>query len=163
MEHSALNYAHKLELLLNEAAIHIKRVNEAVEELNRHYSFPIDSDQFQKILSHRSDLAFADQMIYRFSKAQDTIGAKVFKAFFLFQGENVDKPFLDLLNQLEKLHIVDVDEWFLLREVRNNIAHEYESNQQQACEILNAIDQHRHVLTEILTELREKSGLNNSV
>ncbi len=153
MEHSSLDYAYKLKILLNEAETHIKRVNEAVEELNRHYSFPIDSEQFQKILTCRSDLAFADQMIYRFSKAQDTIGAKVFKAFFLFQGENIDKPFLDLLNQLEKLHIVDVDQWFLLREVRNTIAHEYESNQQQACEILNAIERHRHELSEILEKL----------
>lgn len=79
-------------------------------------------------------------MIYRFSKAQDTIGARVFKAFFLFQGENLDKPFLDLLNQLEKLNIMDVDQWFLLREVRNTIAHEYESHHQQAYEILNAIN-----------------------
>lgn len=159
MEHFSLDYAHKLNVLLNEASTHIKRVDEAIEELSRHYSFPIDSQQFQKILLDRGHLAFADQMIYRFSKAQDTIGAKVFKAFFLFQGENVDKPFLDLLNQLEKLNIVDVDQWFLLREVRNNIAHEYESHHQQACEILNAINQHRYLLSNILAELRVKSGL----
>ena len=159
MEHFSLDYAHKLNVLLNEASTHIKRVDEAIEELSRHYSFPIDSQQFQKILLERGHLAFADQMIYRFSKAQDTIGAKVFKAFFLFQGENVDKPFLDLLNQLEKLNIVDVDQWFLLREVRNTIAHEYESHHQQACEILNAIYQHRHLLSNILAELRVKSGL----
>jgi len=63
-------------------------------------------------------LAFADQIIYRFSKAQDSMGAKLFKAFMFFQDENVDKPFMDILNSLEKLEILEVDEWFELREIR---------------------------------------------
>ncbi len=41
--------------------------------------------------------AFCDQVVYRFSKLQDIMGAKLFKSFLLFQGENINKPFLDIL------------------------------------------------------------------
>jgi len=44
-------------------------------------------------------LAYSDQSIYRFSKLQDCMGAKLFKSVLLYQGENVNKPFLDILNQ----------------------------------------------------------------
>ena len=45
---------------------------------------PIAQKQFAELLTNRIELAFADQIIYRFSKAQDTIGAKLFKAFLLY-------------------------------------------------------------------------------
>ena len=39
-----------------------------------------------------------EDLIYRFSKLQDCMGAKLFKSVLLYEGENVNKPFLDLLN-----------------------------------------------------------------
>ena len=118
--------------------------------LKKNHKFPIVEEQFVNLLSNRIKLAFADQIIYRFSKAQDTIGAKLFKAFLLYQGEIVDRPFLDILNELEKLHIVDVEEWFVLREIRIDIADDYEDNQDQARLILNNIFQYRDELNQIL-------------
>jgi hypothetical protein len=126
--------------------------------IKKSYAFPVNQDDFKNLLDHRIALAFADQMIYRFSKAQDTIGAKLFKAFMLYQGENVDKPFRDILNNLEKLNIVDVEQWFVLREIRNEIAHDYENNQEQARLILNNIYQHRDTLQKILIELKKLSN-----
>ena len=73
----------------------------------------------------------------------------------LYQGENVDKPFRDILNNLEKLNIVDVEQWFVLREIRNEIAHDYENNQEQARLILNNIYQHRDTLQKILSEIKK--------
>jgi uncharacterized protein with HEPN domain len=154
-----LIYLEKLKKTLQEAEIHLARINDAIEELLKSYAFPINQDDFKNLLNSRVDLAFADQMIYRFSKAQDTIGAKLFKAFMLYQGENVDKPFRDILNNLEKLNIVDVEEWFILREIRNEIAHDYENNQEQARLILNNIYQHRDTLKQILTELQNSAAL----
>ncbi len=118
--------------------------------LKKNHKFPIVEEQFVNLLSNRIKLAFADQIIYRFSKAQDTIGAKLFKAFLLYQGEIVDRPLLDILNELEKLHIVDVEEWFVLREIRIDIADDYEDNQDQARLILNNIFQYRDELNQIL-------------
>ena len=118
--------------------------------LKKNHKFPIVEEQFVNLLSNRIKLAFADHIIYRFSKAQDTIGAKLFKAFLLYQGEIVDRPLLDILNELEKLHIVDVEEWFVLREIRIDIADDYEDNQDQARLILNNIFQYRDELNQIL-------------
>lgn len=143
---------------MHEASVHLVRINEAFDELEKKHQFPIVQEQFVNLITNRIELAFADQIIYRFSKAQDTIGAKLFKAFLLYQGENVDRPFLDILNELEKLHIVDVEEWFVLREIRNDIAHDYEDNQDQARLILNNIFQYREELRQILVEIAQKTA-----
>ena len=92
-----------------------------------------------KIVDDNQDLAFIDQIIYRFSKLQDIMGAKLFKSYLAAQGENVDKPFLDILNQLEKLNILEVDEWFELRDIRNSIAHHCEEDVNVAVDLINLI------------------------
>ena len=78
------------------------------------------------------------------------MGGKLFKSILLYQGENIDKPFLDILNQLEKMNILDVDEWFELRDLRNEIAHDYEDNELMAINILNMIYKLKDDLKEIL-------------
>ncbi|HIC10595.1 MAG TPA: hypothetical protein EYO61_04470 [Campylobacterales bacterium] len=138
---------------LDNGYIHLKRIDEAIEEIEEKYRFPIDRDKFEKILQNRIDLAFSDQIIYRFSKLQDLIGAKLFKSFLLYQGENVDKPFRDILNRFEKIKILDVEEWFELRQLRNEIAHNYESSQDIAIEILNGIFEKRNELRTILDRI----------
>ena len=45
----------------------------------------------------------AKKIIYRFSKLQDCMGTKLFKSVLMYQGENVNKPFLDILNTIYKL------------------------------------------------------------
>jgi len=84
-----------------------------------------------KMVSSIQDLAFSDQIIYRFWKLQDTIGAKLFKSLLFYQGENVD-------------------EWFELRDLRNKIAHDYENSDYLAIKILNSIFQSKKDLEKIL-------------
>lgn len=153
MGNSSLIYQERLAQTLTEGTAHLLRMDIAFEELSKKYQFPLDQKKFSLLIKSNIDIAFADQIIYRFSKAQDTIGAKLFKAFMLYQGENIDKPFLDLLNTLEKWHILDVEEWFLLREIRNEIAHDYDDNQLKACDIINNIYQARMELWKILTQI----------
>jgi len=143
----------KVQHNLKEGFIHLKRVDEAIEEIERKYHFPINATDFEKILENRIDLAFSDQIIYRFSKLQDLIGAKLFKAFLLYQGENVDIPFRDILNRFEKIEILNVEEWFEVRHLRNEIAHNYESSQNIAIEILNGIFETRNDLRKILVKI----------
>ena len=95
-------------------------------------------------------LAYSDQIIYRFSKLQDCMGAKLFKSVLLYEGENVNKPFLDILNRLEDIDIINVDEWFEIRDLRNEIAHDYEDNEEMAINILNTIYKLKIDLREIL-------------
>ena len=139
MGNKTLVYKQKVEDNLNESYKHFSRLENAFEALKKNYFFPISTDNFKIILENIEHLAYSDQIIYRFSKLQDCMGAKLFKSVLLYQGENVNKPFLDILNQLEIIDIINVDEWFEIRDLRNEIAHDYEDNDEMAINILNTI------------------------
>lgn len=139
MGNKTLVYKQKVTDNLNESYKHLLRLENAFEALKKNYFFPISTDNFKIILENIEHLAYSDQIIYRFSKLQDCMGAKLFKSVLLYQGENVNKPFLDILNQLEVIDIINVDEWFEIRDLRNEIAHDYEDNDEMAINILNTI------------------------
>ena len=134
-----LIYKAKLIENLKECQKHMDRLLIAIQALQENYIFPIETGQFQKILMNREQFAHSDQIIYRFSKLQDTMGAKLFKSILLYQGENTNKPFLDILNQLEAINIIQVDSWFEIRDLRNEIAHNYDENETTSIHLLNTI------------------------
>jgi len=72
----------------------------------------------------------------------------------LYQGENINKPFLDILNSLERINVLDVEEWFEIRDLRNEIAHEYEDNENMAINILNTIYELKQELEKILNRIK---------
>ena len=86
------------------------------------------------------DESVIDQMIYRFSKLQDTMGDKLFPGLLKILGENV-KPisFIDRLNRLEELGLLQAEEWMQLRRSRNEIAHEYSFNHEDVVESINIV------------------------
>ena len=139
MGNKTLVYKQKVEDNLNESYKHLLRLENAFEALQKNYIFPITIDDFKLVLASTEHLAYSDQIIYRFSKLQDCMGAKLFKSVLLYEGENINKPFLDILNQLEAIDIINVDEWFEIRDLRNEIAHDYEDNDEVAINILNII------------------------
>lgn len=139
MGNKTLVYKQKVTDNLNESYKHLLRLENAFEALKKNYTFPINIENFKVILENIEHLAYSDQIIYRFSKLQDCMGAKLFKSVLLYEGENINKPFLDILNQLEAIDIINVDEWFEIRDLRNEIAHDYEDNDEIAINILNTI------------------------
>ena len=139
MGNKTLVYKQKVQDNLNEGYKHLLRLENAFTALQEQYQFPINMDDFKTILDSIQYLAYSDQIIYRFSKLQDCMGAKLFKSVLLYEGENVNKPFLDILNRLEVTDIINVDEWFEIRDLRNEIAHDYEDNDEMAINILNTI------------------------
>jgi hypothetical protein len=159
MGNTTLIYKEKFEKSLNESKKHILRIETAFNELLKSYSFPMSENDFHNLLENNTHLAFVDQIIYRFSKAQDSMGAKLFKSYLLFQGENVDRPFMDILATLEKINMINVDEWFELREIRNEISHDYEDSEARGRDIINSIYNHKNDLKNI-TNLFEKSENN---
>ena len=139
MGNKTLVYKQKVQDNLNEGYKHLLRLENAFTALQEQYQFPINMDNFKTILDSIQYLAYSDQIIYRFSKLQDCMGAKLFKSVLLYEGENVNKPFLDILNRLEVIDIINVDEWFEIRDLRNEIANDYEDNDEIAINILNTI------------------------
>ena len=84
--------------------------------------------------------SFVDQLIYRFSKLQDTMGEKIFPSILILSQETVkNKTFIDILNRLEELEVLDKNRWLRLREIRNEIAHEYSFNTDEVVDSIQSI------------------------
>lgn len=68
-----------------------------------------------------------DQLILRFTKLQDTMGARLFPATLdVLQESYEDRPMIDKLHRLEKLgYLGSVEQWHELRVIRNRFAHDY--------------------------------------
>ena len=121
---------------LHECNQHKKRLLKAKEYLKN--TMPLDVDKYNTL--GEIQMSFIDQMIFRFSKLQDTMGEKIFSKMLILLGENVKKlTFIDRLNRLEELELLSKDEWMFLRKVRNEIAHEYSFNQEEIIDSINLI------------------------
>ena len=153
MGHKTLVYKQKVFDNLEESYKHLSRLETAFVELEKVYAFPLSPEDFSNMIKHSQYLAYSDQSIYRFSKLQDCMGAKLFKSVLLYEGENVNKPFLDILNRLESMDIIDIDEWFEIRDLRNEIAHDYDTNDETALSVLNTIYKIKNELKHILDEI----------
>ena len=121
---------------IHECNQHKLRLGRAKEHLKN--IMPLNTETFTEL--DDISLGFIDQVIFRFSKLQDTIGEKLFAAFLDITGEDIKKmTFIDRLNRLEELGIVDKNHWNTLRAYRNDIAHEYSYNQDEVVESINII------------------------
>jgi len=99
---------------------------------------PLTIDKYQGL--DNDYVSYIDQLVFRFSKLQDTMGDKLFPSFLELSGEEVkSKTVIDRLNRLEELKIVDKNEWMRLRKDRNEIAHEYSFNQDEVVDSINLI------------------------
>lgn len=106
-----------------------------IEVAQKHLSpfMPLSVECYQNL--SEIDTSFIDQLIYRFSKLQDTLGEKIFPSILILAHEDVKKKtFIDILNRLEELEVVTKNEWLKLRELRNEIAHEYSFNIEEVVE-----------------------------
>jgi hypothetical protein len=102
--------------------------------------FPIDTKSFLELAPEQ--VSRTDQLIYRFSQLQDTIGNKLFPLILEGLGEYTpNMPFIDILNTLEKLSIIEgAEQWLSLREIRNLVTHEYSGNEQEMVDALNELN-----------------------
>ena len=121
---------------LHECNQHKKRLVIAREHLKD--IMPLDINSYNHL--DEIQMSFVDQMVYRFSKLQDRMGEKIFKAVLEFGGEDVKRMiFIDRLNRLEELGLLYKDEWMQLGKLRNEIAHEYSFNQEEVVENIIAV------------------------
>jgi len=138
--------------ILSECEKHIERMNFAYENIL--YLFPLDSEKIIKL--KKEEITFIDQFIYRFSKLQDAIGQKLFKAVLINLDEEVsNKSSIDIFNRLEQLEIIkDYDKWKYLRNIRNEISHEYEENENELSEKLNLLFEKKNDLEKYFEDIK---------
>lgn len=111
---------------MDECDLHAKQLDRAYKYLFP--KFPLDHDRLQTLLE--TDMPHLDQMVYRFSRLQDSLGAKLFPLLAEAFTQSQEKlTFIDMLNLLEKNEILpNAKLWRQMRDFRNHLTHEYPEN-----------------------------------
>jgi hypothetical protein len=125
----------RLTTSLQKCRIHIQRLQYAIGQTER--LFPLDRERYQNL--DDAQIGNIDQLVFRFTKLQDELGTNTFRYLLISLQEDIlEKSFRDILNRLEQLKIIDSsDIWLALRELRNDLAHEYPMMLEETIEKLN--------------------------
>ena len=145
----------RMEKLINECDKHVQRMNHAYTKMA--LFMPLDISRYNQL--SEDEVEHVDQFLFRFAKLQDAMGEKLFILMleFLEEENPKSKPFIDTLNRLEQLGLLeDKNTWLELRKIRNNIAHQYEDDPKQASEALNSIYAVKPTLESIFQSIKTR-------
>ncbi len=133
-------------------ALHLKRMDYAKSKVEPY--IPLNRDRYYAL--DDDTIGFLDQFIFRFSKLQDIMGSRLFPSILEALAEPVtEKAFIDILNRVEKLGILDSAlSWIELRKIRNDIAHEYPASLIERIEGINILFDNLEVLKQIVEKCR---------
>ncbi len=138
----------KLTETFDTCALHLKRIEFAKSKVDAF--IPLKRDNYYSL--DDETIGFLDQYIFRFSKLQDIMGTRLFPYTLEALAEPfTDKAFIDILNRLEKLGILDsAFGWIQLRKIRNDISHEYPASLIERIEGINYLFNHTEDLKKII-------------
>ena len=143
----------RLELHLEESRIHTNRLVNVLETLKEIH--PLTSDNLDILSDTYKDKL--DVLAFRFSKLQDLLGTKIFREYLtVLQYPVEDKNFLELLKELDKEKIIDIDRWSEFRGVRNSISHDYPFQESDKLEAINYLIENVEYLINITQNIRDK-------
>ncbi len=141
----------KLSRILYECDRHAEMIDHAFKKIKPY--LPLHTRAYQDFSGDQ--IGYIDQFLFRFSKLQDTMGEKLFPTMLYLLGEDFDnKPFIDLLNRLEKLELLSKYRWLELRKIRNEVAHEYCFEIDELVDSLNDIFSEKEALLKIYATIR---------
>ncbi|MCL5031592.1 MAG: hypothetical protein M1480_21525 [Bacteroidetes bacterium] len=142
---------HILNSVIDECKRHAKRMNFAYQKLSK--LIPLTKEHLLEF--KEEEVALIDQLIYRFTKLQDAIGQKLFKnVLAILDEDTANKSAIDIFNRLEQLEIIkDYDTWKDLRDLRNELAHEYEEDEGSLTEELNMLFRKKFALEKYLEDI----------
>lgn len=118
-----MNISKKKKLLTAQLNENFEALEKSLDVLN--YSFRKCKSLGEKEEYEQEEQESFEALTSRFARTSDILTQKVFKSLFALLQENV-KTIIDSANILEKLGIVEnADDILNIRELRNQIAHEY--------------------------------------
>jgi len=139
----------QVEKILYECDRHVLRIGEAVDDLEAF--MPLDSDKYVSL--NKNQVQALDQFLFRFAKLQDAIGRKLLKRILTLKEDDEllveNMPFIDILNRFERLGILGVRDWARLRDIRNELAHNYDNEPEEMSEAINQTYRERDNLIKI--------------
>ena len=113
--------------------IAIKEYKVLIDELLKEQNI---YDQFIFNTLKPEQRAILDAYLKRFASIQDFLGAKIFSLLLEIAGINNSKM-SEVLSNIEKENIIDsLENWIELREVRNELEHDYPEELQEALDDL---------------------------
>ncbi len=148
------NTVNRLNKYLKEANIHIQRIDEVLNTLRNIY--PITTEKLNNLDTEKKNAL--DVLAFRFSKLQDLLGNKIFREYlnetgFITEG----KSFYEILRELDKENIIDIDKWAEFRAIRNQIAHDYPYTDKEKAEAINYLIDNAKYLKEIVDRIDAKT------
>ena len=145
--------SYKLKETLAICDLHYQRMTFAWKSIEKY--FPLTEIILNRISP--IELALFDQLIYRFSKLQDSMGSRLFKQLLEALEEDISGlPFIDILYKMEKLNLLDdAKDWIGLRQIRNTISHEYPFFKEVQMDELNLLPEEVVKLASIWAKLKE--------
>ncbi len=145
----------RLKDYLKQANIHIERLENVLKRLSNIY--PLNTEKFSSLTSNQLDML--DTLAFRFAKLQDLLGAKIFREFLSQMGFVVEgKSFLEILREIEKEGIIDIDTWNEFRKVRNLLAHDYPDEIDEKIEAINYLIQNTPILIKVVRKIESKTN-----
>jgi len=144
----------KIEKIFQECAKHLQRINEAYSDMSAF--MPLTATKYENL--SKDDVQAIDQYLFRFAKLQDSMGEKLFRVLVGRFEENTDKlSFLDIIKKMEKYIDMDIaNEWHDLRNIRNQLSHEYEDDAIEMANSINLIYAKKEVIEGIYLAIKAK-------
>lgn len=141
----------KQQKIINECDKHILRMNSAYKKIAA--ALPLDKDKYINL--NEDEVAHIDQYLFRFAKLQDAMGQRLFKSILQELEEEIENlPFIDLLNRLEKLTILEsTQQWLELSKIRNILSHTYEDDPEEMSIAINDILDKKQTIEKIYHQL----------
>jgi hypothetical protein len=114
---------------------HIEALKDALEDMGER---KLTLSEYTHL--SRADRRLLDQFAYRYTRLQDDMGMRLMPAILRALGEDVAAmPALDRFSRLEQLGwLPSADEWNVLRQIRNQFAHDYPEAAEDRYERLQA-------------------------
>jgi hypothetical protein len=124
---------------------------------------PLTATKYENL--SKDDVQAIDQYLFRFSKLQDSMGEKLFRVLVArFEG-NIDRlSFLDVIKKMEKYIDMDIaNEWQDLRNIRNQLSHEYEDDAIEMANSINLIYAKKEVIEGIYLAIKAKCSITTQL
>ena len=108
---------------------------------------------------NKEDRRLLDQFAYRYTRLQDDMGARLMPAVLKALGEDIaPMSAIDRFIRLEQLGwLQSADDWLMLRQVRNQFAHDYPERPTERFERLQAAIQAARQLLMIMAQFHQKA------
>jgi hypothetical protein len=150
-------YKQKLLKILNECDKHLLRMNSGYKKMS--LFMPLTTTKYENLTE--DEIEHIDQFLFRFSKLQDAMGQKLFKSFLVSLDEDIENlPFIDILNKLEKIKILDdINIWRELREYRNELSHNYDDDPFITSNIINNLYSKKELMESIYIKIKSRIEL----